>query len=245
MNLLYLFTSLLLLYTANTQPPNYKWPLPWKENVAYEFEWYEGKLVGKSRFQLSWSPDRAVIACKGSLTFFGRDSYLTGTFSSAFAPDMSPLLHVSRFKGGTAGISGGGAGAIAAFTPSEIRVKLGTTKDGLKKTFPRPKDTRFWLCGHQAIHHWALFLPMVDTEKPTTISVFMPEFLGFATIALTPEGKEETRGTMASRLAFRLQGSTAGTFSGKVWLDQQGRLLRYQQKHQRGTLDIWIREENL
>ena len=211
------------------------WPLPWKEGVSYELTWYEKEPLGKSVFVCRWSDDKKSIVCKGKLDLGGRVGRLEGEFATVFAPDLSPKSHVGVFKTSDKGI---GAGVAAAFTPEEIRVTLGLAKDAPVKKLTPPKE-RYWLYGHQAIHHWAIFLTAVDTQKPSVLKVCMPDFLQFCDIAFTPEGTEEIRGVTATRLAFNAQ----GMFQGKVWVGPDKRLLRYQQKNSIGFTEIWVDEK--
>ncbi len=224
--------------SAAPKEPSPPWPLPWKEGVKYEFTWYTKEPVGKSDFTLVWSDDKKTLLCRGSIDLTGVGTRLNGTLVTGFRPDLSPTFHASTFKGGRGGTYGSGAGVIAKFAEKEIAVTLGISEKA-PVTKLEPPARRYFLYGHQAIHHWALFLTAADTAKPSVVTVCMPDFLRFCDIAFTPEGAEELRGVATTRLAF----NAGGLFEGTVWLDPEKRLIRYQQKNLNGFTDVWLNEQ--
>lgn len=220
------------------EPP---WPLcPWKPGVPYQFDWYMSTTsggnapCGKTVFKVSWNAEKSGLECTGELVFSRQGAGLKGRFFTLLAPDLRPAFYMSRFVGGDKDRSGGDAGVTAAFGPKEIVCKLGTAKSSKPQHVPVPPE-RFWLYGHQAIQHWAIFLTALDPANPAPMKVFMPDHLRFLTITFSPEGTEETRGTVATKLAFSTE-----LFAGTVWLGPDRRLLRYQQRLPNGALDIWI-----
>lgn len=216
------------------------WLLPWKDGVGYEFLWYEDQLVGKTSFRFDRAPDGAGIICKSTLEFSGRGSHLKGKFTTAFDPTLAPRAYMSSFSGGIGGRHGRGAGVIMGVHPDEIRVNVGATGKGPQRSFPVPRE-RYWLYGHHAIQHWAVFATAIDRSQKSTLKVFMPDFLRFASIVFTPQGTENIRGRNATRLDFDVE----GLFAGQAWIDADGRLLRLRQPRADGALDIWIHTDSL
>ena len=223
---------------AAPKEPEPPWTLPWKKGVRYEYTWYTKEPVGKSDFTLTWSDDNKTLLCRGLIDLAGSGTRLNGVFVSGFRPDLSPAFHASTFRGGQAGKEGSGAGVMATFAEKDVTVTLGLSKKA-PVTKLAPPAHRYFLYGHQAIHHWAFFLTALDTSRPSVITVCMPDFLRFCDIAFTPEGAEELRGVATTRIAF----DAGGLFQGKVWLDPEKRLLRYQQKNQTGFTDVWLTEQ--
>jgi hypothetical protein len=251
---------LFLLLTASGTPASpakavdTPWPLPWKENVSYEFVWHLTKTSsatdregpnGTTTFSLRRDPKRPRITCKAELRFRDGAATLNCRFFSVYSADLRPRFFASRTSGGRPGNTGGGVGTTAAFGDTAIAVRRGASKKATTDRVAVPEEP-FWLYGHQAIHHWAIFLPFLDTAPgslapaaPKTMKVFMPDILRFITITFTPDGTEETRGVEATRWKFNAE----GLFSGKVWLGPDRRLLRYQQRLPDGHLDIWIKKK--
>jgi len=213
------------------------WPLPWNQGVTYRYTWYTNEPIGQSSFSLNWSEDRKTLLCKGAIDLRGVNPRLDGAFVSGFRPDLHPTFHAGTFRGAQAGAQGVGAGVVAKFGEKEVVVTFGFGPKAPEMKLAPPAQPYF-LYGHQAIHHWALFLTAVDTAKPSVVKVCMPDFLRFCDIAFTPEGAEELRGVTATRLAF----DAGGLFRGKVWLDPRKRLLRFQHKNETGFTDIWLIE---
>jgi hypothetical protein len=234
---------------GDSAAPEPRWLLPWKEHVTYEFAWYlsvdssrkdSGEPDGRTTFTLTWNKNKTGIECPADLDLNQQGSLLKMSFFTIFNLELKPAFYVSRvIKETTGGAAGGGsAGVVAAFREKDISVRLGTNKNQKTEHIPRPTDP-FWLYGHQAIQHWAVFLAFLDPAKPSSVKVFMPDILRFITITFSPEGPEEIRGMTATRLAFNAE----GLFSGRVWLGPDRRLLRYEQRLPNGSLNIWIQEK--
>ncbi len=229
------------------------WPLPWKQDVTYEYDWFLTKKAGKpsgrpngtTSFTLSWDQQRAAITCKAEFAFQDGYSFLGYRFYSIFTRTLRPVLYASRAGGGVGPKAGGGAGVTAHFGADKIKVQLGVSTKSPRQEFPIPRET-FWLYGHQAIHHWAIFLAMVDlkptsldSRAPITVKTFMPDILRFVDITFTNNGTEEVKGITASRLKFNAE----RLFTGTVWVGPDKRMLRYQQNLAEGRLDIWFKGE--
>jgi len=240
---------LVLFLAADSAPPAGKapkWPLPWAPEVPHVYQWYMTTASeppgpepnGTTTFTLQWDRRKQAIISKGDLNFRTKGSALRGRFFTLFDPDLKPVLYVSRFAGTTAGRRTGAAGVNAAFGPKTIRIRLGTSSKSPVEKLPAPK-VRYWLYGHQAIQHWAVFCSTLKRTEPSTITVIVPDILRFVRISFTPDGTEEIRGTKAFRLKFQAE----GLFNGTVWIGPNGRLLRYRQVLPNGTLNIWLKAE--
>ncbi len=252
--MLFLSHCLLVCLSSATpaEAPHTPWPLPWKPDITYKYIWYfQNEEKGFSTFTLHHDKKKKRITCQGELSHSDKVSNLHGWFISVYKENMEPASYMSGFSGKQGVQKGGDAGIIAFFKDKEIVLQYGNLK-GKKETFPRPEE-KFYIYGHHAIHHWAFFTPFIDRDKKTIVKVFTPD-LRFSSdkeelvsLTFTPEEKERTRGLDATRLSFTAETSKKGNllFSGKVWIDPKGRMLRYQQTSNLGVLNIWIAKESL
>lgn len=232
------------------KPLNNKAPaplkLPWKNGVSYTYTWHLlNQETGKTTFNLSWKDKTDLIACKATLTLKKAGSEIEGLFLSTYNKKMQPISFTNGFLGKLSRHASGHSGLVTHFTKDAIKIKVGSL-EGDTKTIPKP-DKPFFLSGGHAIHHWALFMPAVDKTKKSAISLFMPSISEFVEVTFTPEGKENTRGKEAVRMAFNAlhAKNRQRLFYGTVWVGPEGRLLRYRQPNQDGALEVWLHPDCL
>ena len=253
-----MLTIAILPLLAAGSPAVPAWLFPWKEEVAYQYTWRLNRQSssgatgaaerphGTTTFTLTWNESKTAVKCDAKLAFAYGSAKLDAVFSDIYDPELRPRLYVSRVTGGRPGKMGGGVGVNAVFDweKREVRILLGTRKKDPVRTMTIPAEP-FRLCGTQAFHHWALFVPFLDVTKKSTVKAITPGILEYLNLIFTPDGTEETRGVEATRLDFTANGRSGVLYKGTIWVGPSKRLLRYQQRLPDGLLDIWITPESM
>jgi len=214
-------------------------PMPWKPGTEYRFQWrYDGTSVGITLFRIEdgkgdvLSGRRVGWRTRASLDYSRPGTRLRGEFLTDYDPDWRPILYRRQFSASVGGFNGGES-IEARFDKSGVEIVTQQGKSQVKES--HALDEPVYLCGAQAMEHWAIFLSRMPRPAPPgfRIPTYQPE-TGSLPIELSAPSEERIAGVRCTAYSFRSTG-----FEGRIWVDEEGRLRRYVQ----GKLEITLSVE--
>lgn len=209
-------------------------PFPWKLDRPYEYTWrLDGEPAGSLTLVFRRRKDAdgewLVLRTERRLRHGGKSLHSTGELHFD-EKDGRPILYRDEAEASQANGSGRQTTRIR-FEKDRAESKIipnSNAERAVEKTIPIKSDTL--LFGTGALDHWTLFASRLRGREKVKIPVLYPEFARVIEIEFTPKGEDEEirvgdRTVRARKFEFRYRDFAD---RGEIWLDEEGRLIRYQ-----------------
>lgn len=219
---------------AQQPPPDPPaWRLPWKLQTPYTFDWFEKKQkIGEIRFHFTEVREAGAIYTKLSsrrkLQKLKQGETASGEL--VFRGRGEPLRYDEEVRITQLGRE---AGQQVRIRFSGKRVESTHINNGREDRAVRHRvdvPAKTFLFATYALEHWTLLALQLKEKKIHRLHLFYPQIARVGTMTFTPAREDdllEPGERKTSLLRYRFE-DKANNYRGTVWVDDAGRMVRYE-----------------